>query len=601
MKKRLLVVLVILCLSLGMVYADDFNDTKGHWATKFIEEIKESGIIQGYPDGSFRPDNKVTKSESVLMLYRTLNSMGLVEKNNEATLAARYDALMDKNNIAEWEGLREAIAYFLENKIIPEEDISDFMRQNKHVNMTRERLSFYLGKTLNEYLKQDTGGIIESVFKDMGDINPMFIQYIDLLYKNKVISGDNHGNFNPKKSITRAELTKLLVESRKLLKNNNNLQENRIEATIATKLDNSNRVIFYDIKDKTKSYNEIIDSDVQILLNDQPATYKDLVIDMKVALNYSNSKLIKIEASDVVYETIVKSGQVTEVIPESSFLYYRNSETDKIEFAEIKSTVNVLINGEKGSISKDLIGMYAFLSFKKDNLIEIDFRSKSERFEGSIASIDVGGKTVISIKIGDKTKSFEFAKDAVINRDFVKVSLSELKVDDKVAIETEYGKITRLDSSGNTTYISGKVAKISKGDSNVLTLTKDDGTNEDFVVPNEVKVTIDDVAAGLFDLKIDHDAKLRYDGSNLIAIEVRTKASQQGYVGKITAVHSDVNIVIIELISARVSVSIPKEAVILSSTGGKATFADLKEGKNIFVYGIKDGLYVKADKILILE
>lgn len=599
--KKIVAVLLMLCLSLSLIYADDFKDTEGHWALDYIKDIKASGIIKGYPDGSFKPDNKVTKSESVAMLYRLLTSMGLIDTKDEATLANRYKAVMDKNNIAKWEGLREAIAYFLEHNIIPEEDIEDFMRNNKHVNMTRERLSFYLGKTLNVYLKQDTGAIIESVFKDMRDINPVFLPYIDLLYKNKVISGDNHGNFNPKKSITRAELTKLLVESKKLLKSNENLEEKVVEATIATKLDNANRIIFYDVADKTKSYNEIVDNKIQIFLNGEAASYKDLEIDMKVRLSYSNSKLIKIEASNVVYETVVKSGQVTEVIPDKGFVYFRNSETEKLEFTEVTSAVSVLLEGEKASLSKDLIGKYAFLSFQKDNLISIEFKSKNERFEGTIASINVTGKNSISIKIGDKTKEFEFAKDAVINRDFVKASLADLKVEDKVVIETEYGKIIKLDSSANTTFVSGKVAKISKGDNNVLSLLKEDGTSEDFIIPGDVKVVIDGVAAGLFDLKIDYNVRLKYDGITLLEIDVKTKASSEGYLGRIATVHSDVNIIVIETTSGRSSINVADSTLLLSPSGSKLRFADLKEGKNVFVYGAKDGLYVKADKILVLE
>lgn len=599
--KKLIVVLLMLCLSLSLVYADDFKDTEGHWALSYIDDIKESGIIQGYPDGTFKPDNKVRKSESVLMLYRMLNSMGLVDTKDEATLANRYKALMDENDIAKWEGLREAVAYFLENKIIPEEDLSDFMRGSKHVNMTRERLSYYLGKTLNEQLKQDTGGIIDSVFKDMGEINPLFMPYIDLLYKNKVISGDNHGNFNPKKSITRAELTKLLVESKNLLKSNETLKERVVETKIATKLDNANRIIFYDLEDKTKSYNEIVDNKIQIFLDGSPAGYKDLSLDMRAVLTYSNSKLVKIEASEAVYDTVIKSGQVTELILDKGFLYFRNSDTDKIEFTEIASSVNVLIEGEKGSLNKDLIGKYAFLSYKNDKLFEVDFKSKNERFEGVISAINAASKNAISIKIGDKVKDFEFTKDAIINRDFVKASLSDLKIDEKVIIETEYGKIVRLDSSANTTFVSGKVAKISKGENNILTIVKDDGASEDVVIPGDVKVVIDGVAAGLFDLKIDYNVRLKYDGNKVIEIEVKTKASAQGYYGRIAALHSDVNIIIVETTAGRISVNLADSPLMLSPLGAKYKFSDLKEGNAVFVYGVKEGLYIKASKLLVLE
>ena len=36
-------------------------DIAGHWAEKNIKELVARGVISGYPDGSFRPDAKITK------------------------------------------------------------------------------------------------------------------------------------------------------------------------------------------------------------------------------------------------------------------------------------------------------------------------------------------------------------------------------------------------------------------------------------------------------------------------------------------------------------------------------------------------------------
>ncbi|MBI4734361.1 MAG: S-layer homology domain-containing protein, partial [Rubrobacteridae bacterium] len=48
-----------------------FRDTKGHWAAAYIESAVELGIVKGYVDGSFRPDNNVTRAEMAKMVVET--------------------------------------------------------------------------------------------------------------------------------------------------------------------------------------------------------------------------------------------------------------------------------------------------------------------------------------------------------------------------------------------------------------------------------------------------------------------------------------------------------------------------------------------------
>jgi hypothetical protein len=48
------------------------HDIDGHWAQAAIEEGVRIGFINGYPDASFRPDNRVTRAEFATMLVRAL-------------------------------------------------------------------------------------------------------------------------------------------------------------------------------------------------------------------------------------------------------------------------------------------------------------------------------------------------------------------------------------------------------------------------------------------------------------------------------------------------------------------------------------------------
>jgi len=49
-----------------------FGDTKGHWAQQFIEQLSDLGYINGYPDGTFKPNNNIKRSESVALINRAM-------------------------------------------------------------------------------------------------------------------------------------------------------------------------------------------------------------------------------------------------------------------------------------------------------------------------------------------------------------------------------------------------------------------------------------------------------------------------------------------------------------------------------------------------
>lgn len=49
-----------------------FSDVGNHWANSYIAYAASMGIIEGYPDGTFRPDNTVTYQEAVTMIVRAL-------------------------------------------------------------------------------------------------------------------------------------------------------------------------------------------------------------------------------------------------------------------------------------------------------------------------------------------------------------------------------------------------------------------------------------------------------------------------------------------------------------------------------------------------
>jgi len=47
----------------------DFTDVNGeHWATPYISTVAENGWVLGYTDGTFRPENRVSRAEFIIVM-----------------------------------------------------------------------------------------------------------------------------------------------------------------------------------------------------------------------------------------------------------------------------------------------------------------------------------------------------------------------------------------------------------------------------------------------------------------------------------------------------------------------------------------------------
>jgi hypothetical protein len=86
----------------------NFNDISGHWAASRILRAARSGYMSGYPDGTFRPNNKVTRVE----IYAALQS-GLGIASTNLSLLNKYS---DQASIASW--ARGAVAKATQGEIV---------------------------------------------------------------------------------------------------------------------------------------------------------------------------------------------------------------------------------------------------------------------------------------------------------------------------------------------------------------------------------------------------------------------------------------------------------------------------------------------------
>lgn len=61
-----------------------FKDMKGHWAYAYVNLASELGVINGYPNGNFGPNNTVSYAEATAMIIRALEYEDVVSKSKES-------------------------------------------------------------------------------------------------------------------------------------------------------------------------------------------------------------------------------------------------------------------------------------------------------------------------------------------------------------------------------------------------------------------------------------------------------------------------------------------------------------------------------------
>lgn len=74
----ILVLLFILSLA-GVLFAQQPSDIQSHWAGKQISDWIGKGLAQGYPDGTFKPDNCITRAEFVSLINKSFGLTSTVK------------------------------------------------------------------------------------------------------------------------------------------------------------------------------------------------------------------------------------------------------------------------------------------------------------------------------------------------------------------------------------------------------------------------------------------------------------------------------------------------------------------------------------------
>ncbi|MHA7965828.1 InlB B-repeat-containing protein [Paenibacillus sp. CAU 1782] len=169
------------------------KDISGHWAQEMIEELNNKGIIAGYPDGTFRPNEYIQRQHMALIFTRSFK----------------------------FEPTREAAAFSDVSPSHPSYNSITLLQQagiidgtNNKFNLVEPVTRAQMAKIVALALGIEPGGI--SPFQDVPSTHWSYA-YIAALAKLEIVLGNN-GNFNPDEPVTRAEFVAMIFRALNLAK-----------------------------------------------------------------------------------------------------------------------------------------------------------------------------------------------------------------------------------------------------------------------------------------------------------------------------------------------------------------------------------------------
>lgn len=166
-----------------------FKDIEDNWAKDYISELVEAKIINGYADGTFKPNNPITRAEFVTLVVKMLKINLCSEnifKDTENSWANDYITTAYKK------GFITGYSKYC-------------FRPNEYI--TREQMAVIIIKALK--LKTSS---VDTDFIDNDSISDWAVAYINAAAENKLINGYSDNHFYPKKMATRAETVKIIYD-----------------------------------------------------------------------------------------------------------------------------------------------------------------------------------------------------------------------------------------------------------------------------------------------------------------------------------------------------------------------------------------------------
>ncbi len=346
-----LILSAVLSLTSGASNNKRASDTKGHWCETRINSWMDDGIINGYPDGSFKPDGTITRAEFIKTVNNAFGfkSGKAISFSDVKSTDWYYNDIRIAYNIGYINGY-----------------VDGTMKPNAPI--TREEVAKIIAVLLE--LEEYASGSYS--FADYSSIDSWARGYVGAVLRYGIMNGYSGNEFRPRYKMTRAECVQSLWNARDK-KNNpsgNDYTVNDEEYTPSKQATVKNLYIAYQGDVLVK--NVYVKGDIIISTNmkNRTLTLNNVTCDGKIEMDYGNLALENSSINKLTYSgtTAEPSVVLTGSSTIGSMYVERSVTIDQTGLSSAAKGIEDLhISGRSSSVATTLYGNFSKITTGTDD------------------------------------------------------------------------------------------------------------------------------------------------------------------------------------------------------------------------------------------
>ena len=172
--------------------ANSYSDVSaGQWYNNAVSTMTSAGIVNGYPDGTFRPNAPITRAEMAKII----------------ALFAKLDKTADRFPDTAGHWAEAYIAWAKDKGIVEGVSATEF---DPEAPITREQMATIFGRyALKQGIELPKDAAPAESFPDADKISEYAREFVELMRIAGILNGYEDGTFRPQNTATRAEAAKL--------------------------------------------------------------------------------------------------------------------------------------------------------------------------------------------------------------------------------------------------------------------------------------------------------------------------------------------------------------------------------------------------------
>lgn len=469
-------------LTASLAFKDGYMIEPEH--KPYVDIAVEKGIMKGFPDNTFKPNEKFTRAQMATVLH---NLSKLTKAHN----------------------IISGVVEKIDTELLPSVEIKLSDGSQKWYNVS-------LSQTLI-YKEDESGNLVKSQLKDIktGD------------YVNIISSGNEAKYIDVISGSTGTIIDDSVVEG--------TIKEINLTRSTLTIRTSDNKERIYNLKNQTKVY---IDS--------SEATLYQLSVGQQVKLTVSGTDVDRIDAKGidkVVRGTIRAINTSTNVLTiqnedndnyesytvSSNVRIYRDNRAADIYQLKIGDVATLTVSSSKvveieaESATREIIGIITGFDFASRNpVLIVEDEDGIER-------------------------EYELDEDATIRKNGKRANISDLKKGDEVTLTLEYNIVVRVAAESVKRDISGTVKAITFADTTTVTVVDDKGKEHIIIITPDTEITKDRKRIDVTELRVNYYLDMEVENDEALSIDVTVRKVQDTLRGRVVNINDDVKVIVISV------------------------------------------------------